>query len=257
MKNSDNSPNILILSAVKEELEYLLSNISIFESFFKKNTEFFTGTINQKKITCVVTGPGIVNTAIGLTQAIEFAKPSLIIQTGCAGAFEAAGISNGDIGIASCEIDVHTGIESDEKNDIPLPLPFPIITKGIVDYKNRFPTDINFTEKAVNVVSKACSGRFKVISGPFITVSTITASDKRQNQLYRAYTPCMESMEGAAAAQTALIYDIPFIEIRSASNTVGKRDKSKWDLPLSFKNCNLAVLEFLKSMEQSAEKEGI
>jgi futalosine hydrolase len=32
-----------------------------------------------------------------------------------------------------------------------------------------------------------------------------------------------------------LLYDIPIIEVRSASNYVGERDKSKWDIDLAAK----------------------
>jgi futalosine hydrolase len=41
----------------------------------------------------------------------------------------------------------------------------------------------------------------------------------------------MESMEGAAAAHVAALYQVPMVEIRAASNRVGDRDKTRWDIP--------------------------
>jgi futalosine hydrolase len=45
----------------------------------------------------------------------------------------------------------------------------------------------------------------------------------------------MEAMEGAACAHIAKLYDIPMIEVRSGSNFVGERNKSKWDVDLAAK----------------------
>ena len=52
-------------------------------------------------------------------------------------------------------------------------------------------------------------------------------------------------MEGAGAAHVALLYDLPFLEIRAVSNLVGDRDKRRWDLPLSFKHSTQAVQWYL------------
>jgi len=79
------------------------------------------------------------------------------------------------------------------------------------------------------------SKKINIIKGPFITVSSITSSFKQADRLYATFSPVMESMEGAACAHTAALYSIPMIEIRSASNFVGERDKSKWDIDLAVK----------------------
>jgi len=54
-------------------------------------------------------------------------------------------------------------------------------------------------------------------------------------------------MEGSGAAHLSIHYDIPFLEIRAASNMVGKRDRSGWDLPLACRRSNEAVIIFLES----------
>lgn len=242
--------DILISAAVKDELQLLASKTLNLKPYSINNIEVFTGIINNKNIVFVITGPGVINTAYALTLVLEKTQPKLIIQTGCAGAFEDSGIKTGDIGVASCEIDVHTGIEPSEGEVyVPTALPFPLFTKNNTEYTNRFSTDEEFSDKVFLTLSKNNKQSFKIVKAPFITVSTITATDKRKETLYRAYKPCMESMEGASAAHISILYDIPFIEIRSASNLVGTRDKNKWDLPLAFKNCNLAVLDILNNMD--------
>jgi len=51
---------------------------------------------------------------------------------------------------------------------------------------------------------------FQVKKGPFITVSTITTTNARAHALFERFAPCMEQMEGAAAAHISMIYNIPF-----------------------------------------------
>jgi futalosine hydrolase len=66
-----------------------------------------------------------------------------------------------------------------------------------------------------------------VEKGPFVTVSAITGSFEKAAALSAAFSPVMESMEGAAAAHVAALYQVPMVEIRAASNRVGDRDKTR------------------------------
>jgi futalosine hydrolase len=89
-----------------------------------------------------------------------------------------------------------------------------------------------------------------IVAGPFVTVSTITATDRGADRLYHRFHACMENMEGAAGAHVAKHYNIPFFEIRCASNLVGKRDRSAWDLPLACRRSAEAAVIWLGSMDQ-------
>lgn len=251
---ADMEPNtnfILISSAVEDEVLTLVKELKTPVLANVGGRKVISGEITGKQIMVVTTGPGVVNTAQALTSVIEKRVPGLLIQTGCAGVFSDCGAGIGDIGIAQCEIDTHIGIEPSERSMcVPADtLPFPIVTKNNNDITNRFPVNRDITKKAYGVICNAFKNtRTKTVTGPFITVSTITSTDKRARALYETYAPCMESMEGSSAAHIALHYNIPFVEIRAASNFVGKRDRDSWDLPLSFKRCNMAVLELIKNL---------
>jgi futalosine hydrolase len=52
------------------------------------------------------------------------------------------------------------------------------------------------------------------------------------------FSPEIESMEGAALHFVALHQNIPFIQMRSISNWVGERDKSKWKIKEAISNLN-------------------
>ncbi len=244
--NSD----IIVSAAVEEELSKLIDSIEspVFSSVGGRRIA--NGYIEGKPVRALITGPGTVNTVQSLSAAIETARPSLIIQTGCAGAFRESGLNIGDIGIATEEIDIQLGIEA-EDGRLPLnELPFSTIKSNEIDLKNRYPLDIELVNQALETLTKFFEGKsVQVVKGSFVTVSTITATDNRAKDIYKHYSPCMEGMEGAGAAHLAIHYDIPFLEIRSASNFVGKRARDSWNLPLAFEMGALAVLSIIRHIE--------
>lgn len=241
--------DIIVSAAIEEELSKLIDSIKspIFSSVGGRKITH--GHIEGKPVRAIITGPGSVNTVQSLSAAIETARPSLIIQTGCAGAFRESGLNIGDIGIATEEIDIQLGIEA-ENGRLPLnELPFSTIKSNEIDLKNLYPLDIELANQALETLTKIFEGKnVQVVKGSFVTVSTITATDNRAKDIYKQYSPCMEGMEGAGAAHLSIHYDIPFLEIRSASNFVGKRDKSSWDLPLAFERGAMAVLHLIRNL---------
>lgn len=251
MPEQNSINQILISVAVEDELPLLTNALDnkIHSSIGGKHS--ITGQLYDIPVTLIITGPGVVNTAIGLTAAVEHINPSMIIQTGCAGIFKETGAGVGDVGIAECEIDIHTGIEPDTNDSCipPSELPFPLLLSGEHEITHKYPVHKYFSDTAFGSIQTALDEEaIRVVKGTFITVSTITATDKRARILADAYSPCMESMEGSSAAHVAFHYNLPFVEIRAASNVVGKRDTSQWDLPLAFTRSNTAVMEFIKTI---------
>jgi len=246
MINSD----IIVSAAVEGELAKLVACIESPVLSIAGGRRITRGYIEGKPVRALITGPGVINTVQSLTAAIENARPSLIIQTGCAGAFRKSGLNIGDIGIATEEIDIQLGIET-EDGSFPLKeLPFSIIKSNSIDIKNRYPLDIEFVNQASETLRKFFEEkRIGLINGPFITVSTITATSSRAKDIYKQFSPCMECMEGAGAAHLSIYYDIPFLEIRSASNFAGKRDRNSWNLSLAFERGALAVLNLIRHLE--------
>lgn len=237
---------ILVIAAVSDELQGLARQLEA-PAYFRKNRGLHMGGhLAGKKVHLLETGPGLVNTAMALTAAIEAEPPALVIQTGCAGVFEASGLSNGDIGIATLEIDAQLGIEAFADGPPVSPLPFPILQKGSVRIQNRYPIDLNLARKAHNLLKQTMAGTaVKIETGPFLTVVTVTATDQRAQKLHGTYGCLMENMEGVAAAHVCIHYDIPFLEIRSGSNRVGDRNKDTWTLPLAFERASRAVVDFI------------
>lgn len=240
--------HILITAAVAEELEHIAEIMNQTGKFFIGNRKVREGCLGNHAIRLLVSGPGMVNTIQAITACIENTKPTMIIQTGCGGAFRESGLQLGDIGIAEEEVDVHLGIEPQTTHDAVKDLPFPVMTKNNVSYQNRYECHKILADYAENCLTrKMQNSGIQIRKGPFVTVATITATDARAAELFHYYAAIMEAMEGSGAAHIAILYDIPFLEIRAVSNMVGQRKRSGWNLPLACTRCNEAVISFLDS----------
>jgi len=240
------SGDILIAAAVPDEIEDLIKNLSGATPEQAGGRELLRGRIGRQAVRLLVTGPGIANTVQGLTAAIEKDRPGLILQTGCGGGFSEAGIQIGDVAVASAEIDAHLGLEPAVPESAIGPLPFPVIQKPGQAIFNQYPVAVDISDQALRALNAASAAvGVPVHGGPFVTVATVTTTAARTAWLHGHFGALIENMEGAGAAHVALLYDLPFLEIRAVSNLVGDRDKRRWDLPLSFKHSAQAVQWYL------------
>lgn len=245
--DGSDSPEILIVAAIREELSTLIQHV---EDRIETSQSGFTridGRICDIRVALLATGPGQVNTAHALTMILSRQRPKLIIQTGCGGAFKSAGLKIGDIAVATEEVDAQLGIEPDAQTFPVEDLPFPILTTAAKQYTNRYPLDASLAELAAGALKSVFTDNDapQVAKGTFITVSTVTATGQTAEFHDRAFRPCMEQMEGAATAHLSLRYGIPLIEIRSASNIVGIRKPECWDVPLASHRAGNAVYELI------------
>jgi futalosine hydrolase len=240
--------HILITAATSQELEYISKRMKQVSKLCIGKRKIIEGVLGNHNIRLMESGPGMVNTIQAITAVLENSKPSMIIQTGCAGAFPGSGLRLGDIGIASEEVDIHLGIEPATPYDAVVELPFSVTIQNGIKLKNRYKCDQTLTDYAVQFLERKLEiGEIRVKKGPFVTVSTITSTDQKATSLFHHYSAVMEAMEGSGAAHLSIHYDIPFLEIRAASNMVGKRERSGWDLPLACRRSNEAVIIFLES----------
>ncbi len=241
--------DILVSAAVEGEMEGIIRNLADPVTRLWAGGQAMTrGCIGQQAVRLLVTGPGMANTVHGVAVAIAAKRPRLIIQTGCGGGFAQSGIDIGDVAIASAEIDAQLGLEQAGAGISIDTLPFPVIRRHGREIFNCYPVaKKEFNNALATLKTRFSESDTTVFAGPFITVTTITASTGRAGDLYRRHGALVENMEGSGAAPVAALHDLPFLEIRAVSNGVGERDKSKWDLPLSFERCSRAVLLYLEN----------
>lgn len=174
----------------------------------------------------LITGVGIPYSMYSLTEYLQNKKFDVIIQAGVAGAFD-RNILLSKVFIVKEDVFATTGIL--EKNEF--------IT--LSEAKLKVDSDIFIKDKLIN------TGKIlNTISLPFansITVDTVTDNKDLNNLFQKKYSAGLESMEGAVLHYVALKKKIPFLQIRSVSNYVGERDKSKWQLQPAIKSLNIEL----------------
>jgi futalosine hydrolase len=192
-----------------------------------------------------------------MTACLERERPVLVLHVGSGGGFEAGGVRIGDLAAATSEIVIDMGIENPDGR-IPLrPLPFPVTGISARRGPARIPLDRSFTEAAMNRLRAVYEpAGVRTLSGVFVTGSMVTATDRRADELFQAYQPVMESMEGAAAAFVSAWYGIPMVEIRCASNRVGDRKRSDWNLSLACRRAGEAAVAVLSHVAALVQEPG-
>lgn len=237
---------VLVLAAVKPEVEGVLDHINHAGERMIGRRWVCCGRLNGMPLQIVVTGPGILNTVQVLTTCIENARPLLVLQVGCGGGFSRLGLKIGDLAVATSEVDVHLGIDTGTLHAPLMDLPFPVLESGGRELKADYPLNGELARTAFQRLRDVYGpDGVGVFMGPFITGSTVTGSDERADFLFTAYSPCIESMEGAGAAFLSHYYRLPLLEIRCVSNLVGKRDVSTWNLPLACRRAGEAAANII------------
>jgi len=169
----------------------------------------------------LITGMGMVNTAINLTRELNENNYDLVINMGISGSFSDE-IKIGDVVevIEDCfsEIGFENGESFSEFSDL--------------DTKTRFIVD----------------GRTSLRKVKGITVNTVHGIENSINNIVERLHPDIESMEGAAVFKVCEEMKIPCIQIRSISNKVEKRNKENWNLDLAISNLNIEVEKIISTL---------
>ncbi len=219
--------NFLLVAATENEVNSLLQNFT-----FQEEHELYSRfRFNKHQIDVLITGVGMVYTTFYLTRLLNTKKYDWVINAGIAGSF-APDIAVGQVvnviqeTMADLGIETSTGFHTlfEENISNPFQPPFKEGTLNTIYHFHRL-------------------ADLKKVKG--ITVNTVHGNEKTIAQVKNKFNPQIESMEGAAVFLVCLMQNQPFIEIRSISNRIEKRDKSAWDIPLAIKNLTNALLEII------------
>jgi futalosine hydrolase len=170
-------------------------------------------------------GVGKTNAAHGITLLLEKFSPDLLLLIGCGGAYRRSGLAPGNLAIANEEIFGDDGVITPQGWRSMRYLQLPLLRKGSQNFYNRFPADLSIVRKA-----KAILKDFNPRVGPFVTVSEVTGTDEKADEMERRFRGICENMEGAAVAELCILYNTPFLEIRGISNVVKQRNTKEWDV---------------------------
>jgi futalosine hydrolase len=198
------------------------------------------GQLGSEPILIFHIGVGKTNAAHGATLLLENFRPTLILLIGCGGAYKRSGLIPGDLAIASEEIFGDEGVITPRGWRSAKYLKLPLLRKGKQSFYNKFPMD----QKIVNKAVKILQGFIPKI-GPFVTISEITGTQEKADEMEKRFRGICENMEGAAVAQLCTLYGIPFLEIRGISNVVKQRNKKEWKLSAAVRVSQEAAREII------------
>ena len=169
----------------------------------------------------LITGVGMVNTAINLTKELNENNYDLVINMGVSGSFSDE-IKIGDVVevIEDCfsEIGFEYGESFSEFSD------FDIKTKYKVEGKTSL----------------------RKVKG--ITVNTVHGNEDSIHNTIERLHPDIESMEGSAVFKVCEEMRVSCIQIRSISNKVERRNKKSWNLPLAISKLNTEVEKIINNL---------
>ena len=217
--------NILIVSATQFEIQPLLDFLKIEQAGFGLNQAHID--INENNIKILITGVGMVNTALMLGRYNNSAY-DLALNVGVCGAFSKQ-LELGQLVHITNDVISELGAEDGDE--------FLTYDKLNLPGKHLFSCNINESYNAINSLKK--------VKG--ITVNTIHGNDNSIEKVKQLYKPDVESMEGAAFFAGCISAGGEFTQIRSISNYVEKRDKNKWQMPLAIKNLNDFLINFIQN----------
>lgn len=186
---------------------------------------FYKGYLNKYPVIVAKTGKGMENTAAATAIAIEKYKPIAIINEGTAGGHD-PNLNVFDIVLGKRVTNIGS-LKTETKNEnegmdpsqwIPMDL---MASEGSGSDPNA--EKIRYYEGDKDLLAAANAVKDTYTKGKVVE-GTIGSADVWNNEVDRIkwfhtnYGTSVEEMEGAAAAQIAKAYDVPFLGIRILSN---------------------------------------
>jgi futalosine hydrolase len=195
--------------------------------------ELFINT--YPNVDVLITGVGTPATIYHLQKKLQHNEYDFVVQAGIAGAFSS------DFSLGQTVLikqDTFGDLGAEEKR-----LFTSFFTSGLID-AHQFPfADSWLINKSEGLLKKSILRWVKAV-----TINKVSDSFLQKLQLIDAFDPQIESMEGAALHYVCLQEEIPFVQIRTISNYVGERDKSKWKMKEAIENLSSELSKLIKQL---------
>lgn len=212
---------LLVAAATTFELDIFKNHLL---QYFQQINENHFVKDNLEVYVCI-TGIGSMQTTFNLMEAISVFNPHFCLQAGVAGSYNRE-MELGALVIVREEMLGDLGVDDQgrfrDMFEIELMHPDekPYTKRKLVNMFQDFPMKLNLP----------------YVTG--ITVNTVSGSAAVVAQRAEYFDAAVETMEGAAFHYVCLRKKVPFLQIRSISNYVEPRDRSKWQLKAAIDNLN-------------------
>jgi futalosine hydrolase len=218
---------LVLICSVALEAEPLLAVADAVEPLGIPRLEGWSARIGSSDIYLLTGGMAKTNAARALTAVVEHRAVSGVLGFGVAGAYLGSGLIVGDVALATSEHYGDEGVETPAGWLSCEGIGIPLVANGAAPLFNDFPLNAERVAAASEVLA---AGGIRSKRGPFVTVSTCSGTASRGRGLEQRFAAICETMEGAAYAHVAALYDLPFLEVRGISNMVEDRNFAGWKL---------------------------
>lgn len=225
-----------IIGAMEEEIKILRNNIERPVSWERGGALFISGTIGKHEVIVVRSGVGKVLAAVTTTMLIQQYEVNMVINTGSAGGI-GEGLAVGDLVISDklAYYDADATGFGYSMGQIPgMPLYYEASTYLQMEM-----------EKAARATD------FNVKKGLIVTGDSFIDAQEKITAILDAFPEALAcEMEGAAIAQTAMQFKIPFLVIRAISDTADHTATQSFDefIDEAGKRSAEMVLSFVKNL---------
>lgn len=194
------------------------------------------GRLHHHGVDFSITGIGGTATAYHLTKKIAPSGYDLAIQLGVCGSFDDK-LPKGSVVCIAEERFADLGAEDGDQF-------LDAFEIGLLE-ADKFP----FRQTAlINPTSIESATLHALPRVRGISVNRVHGHEATIMQAVKKFQPQVESMEGAAFFYCCLMESQPFLEIRSVSNIVKRRNKSEWDLSLAISRLNETAIALISEL---------
>ncbi|MEE9553090.1 MAG: 5'-methylthioadenosine/adenosylhomocysteine nucleosidase [candidate division Zixibacteria bacterium] len=218
-----------IIGAMPEEISLFKENIEVADSYTFAKMDYFTGTLYGQEIVLLQSGVGKVNATIGTQILIDKFKIEQIIFTGLTGAL-VPHLSRGDIVVSNFVVQYDLDLTAFGRRHGELPDIGRMIEAdpGLVKLAC-YAFDDNF----INL-----EGSPKLVVGTIVSGDRFVSSRKKIDWLQREFGAVATEMEGAAVGHACYLNEIPFVIIRTISDSAGSDAKDEFEGYLEYASKN-------------------
>lgn len=206
-----------LIAAMPEEINAITSRMEKVNTRTVAHVEFRSGHLGREEVVIALSGVGKVSAAIASTLMCQLYQPSCLISIGVAGGLLQSQ-QVGDLVISGSAVQADFDTSAIDGPD------------GIGKV---FQADENLIRRAIEAASQV---NINWMVGEIATQDLFMAAPKDYERLLSRFeeAACSE-MEGAAVAQTARAFSIPFLVLRTLSDVVVHEDN-----PMEFSQFTLS-----------------
>lgn len=231
-----------IIGAMPSEVEMLQKKMTSRKVIHMNSLSFFEGKLEGVDAVIAQCGIGKTNAAFCASHLILVFGVTHIINTGVAGGtFPEMSIFDTVLSIDAVQHDFDVTPLGYKKTEIP----------GMK--KSVFEADAMLRKIAEKAFAEsALAKEQRIFQGRIASGDVFVSDEKAKNEIIKNCAPACIEMEGAAIAQVCFLSRIPFVIIRSISDSAsGKKDEYKFNEKLAAEKSSMLVLEMASFLSKN------